>query len=276
MATTQALPDLGRRHRLAPRRSRSPWIRPSSPTERGRRRSAARRAPCASGRTSASASGRSVSPARPQPRFVRFNPSRSADHDPGDDPGAKCASDCASAPTPNAITIAATPTASRSSRPWRIPHPIEPKINSPRNSGKPTASRSPAAIPAPIGDSGKDRDLLDLVEDSPISALPSSTWAPTSRCSEAFVAPICSRRLGGSSAGGRSARGSASGAAVFGSGSGGGSVSALGAGGCSSSRGWAPVRRPGGPADDSSAVRLVGRTLPFRVGRQHRRIRTPA
>ena len=75
---------------------------------------------------------------------------------------------------------------------------MDPKIHSPRNSGNPTLSRRLAAMPAATAMPMRIAARLSSSAMSPISAFPSSTWAPISRLAEFRVAPICWRRPGAS------------------------------------------------------------------------------
>jgi hypothetical protein len=72
------------------------------------------------------------------------------------------------------MSPAATAIVTRTSTPWSKPQPIEPKIHSPRNSGSPIASSSPAKIPAPTARPAKPATRLISLEISSSSALASS------------------------------------------------------------------------------------------------------
>jgi hypothetical protein len=176
---------------------RPPAIRPTTPPITASEPAATR-----SGRYAASTPGATASPAIVQPRFVRSSPRRTPTAIPTTRPARN------GLPTPQlflvsrVMTPAATAMASISRRPRRMPQPIDPKSHSPRNSGVPKATSSPAKIPAAIATPTRIAARLIASVISANSAFASSTCDLTSCFAASRVALICSNSPGASGSGG--------------------------------------------------------------------------
>jgi hypothetical protein len=103
---------------------------------------------------------------------------------------------------PAAMSPADTAIVTRIRTPCSSPQPIDPKIHSPRNSGRPIARSSPAKIAAPTASPPSAATRLISLPISSNSAFASSTWASTRRRPAAMVAAIWARSPGGRGGGG--------------------------------------------------------------------------
>ena len=149
---------------------------------------------------------------------------------------------------PAAMSAAETAIVTRTRTPCSSPQPIDPKINSPRNSGRPIARSSPAKIAAPTASPPSAATRLISLVISSSSAFASSTWASTRRRPAAIVAAIWARSPGGGGGGG----GVEPGVRPLGGGGGGGGVA-------DPPIPWAPARVPRVPWTRTRGLRPVVR-----------------